>query len=648
MAKISLPTLRLIYFYCCAAFLTQVNAADTSSLGYGPPSAWVKAHIYDQLSLQTSVDASADQHLLLYEQQINAATNETFIHSVRQVLTLDGVQKNSTLSIDYSPSYQTLTWHWARLWRDGKHLERLDTNKVTLLQKEPELDQYLLDGQKSAVLILDDVRVGDIIDYAYSVKGANPVEGGFFSAVVPVQLSDPAGRLLTRVVWPKKRHLFARAHGCEIQPVALSVRDDLEYTWDLHQVPALAIEDSLPSQYDPQPWVQLSEFKTWAEVNRWAMALFQNQPAFSPELTQKITEWRQLPDQEQQILAVLRFVQEEVRYFGIEIGMSSEKPADPSTVFSRRFGDCKDKSRLFVSIVRALGIEAYPVLVNSTLGRVLDDWQPSADAFDHCIAVVIFDGRTCWLDPTMNYQRGPLSAHYLPDYARGLVVAPATTGLSVISQSAGLPLTVTTEFFQLGLRADPATLRVVTVAVGADADSLREFFANSKRTDIEKHYTHYYSDIYAGIKMTSPIEVDDDQAADRFQITEYYSIDSAWNYSDKDHTCRFSFNPEEIADLMKTPVDTERLMPLGIEYPVHRILRTEVTLPGPWPAEQDNKTISDPAFVFRRNVGCVGNKLGMVYEYEALADSVSPDSVTTYLQRLKQAGDSLGYSISMK
>ena len=640
----------ILTLVCCflVAILRWAGGEDTSSLKYGPPSPWVKAHTYDQISLGTPLDGSTDQHLLLYEQQINAATNETFIHSVRQVLTLDGVQKVSTLSIDYYPDYQSLTWHWARIWRSGKHLERLDTNKVTLLQKEPELDQFLLDGGKSAVLVLDDVRVGDIIDFAYSTKGVNPVAGGFFSAVVPVQLSDPAGRLFTRVLWPKKRHLYARCHGCEVQPLAVSETDNLEYLWDLRQVPALNIEDSLPAQYDPEPWVQLSEFRSWAEVDRWALALFQGQPAFAPELTQKIAEWRQLPDQEQQILAALRFVQDEVRYFGIEIGVSSEKPADPSTVFSRRYGDCKDKSRLFVAIMRSLGIEAYAVLVNSTLGRVLDDWQPSAGAFDHCIAVVIFDGRTCWLDPTMNYQRGPLSAHYLPDYARGLVIAPGTTGLSAITQTAGMPLTTTTEYFQLGERTAPATLRVVTVAEGNDADVLREFFANNKRTDIEKRYTHYYSDTYGGIKMTSPIDVDDDQNADRFQTTEYYSIDAAWTYTDADHTYRFPFYPSEISALMKTPVDTERRMPLGLGDPVHRILRTEVTLPRIWTPEQNSKFISDPSFVFRKTSGCAGNKLGMVYEYQSLSDSLAPDAVADHLRRLKEASQTLGYTVEWR
>ena len=65
--------------------------------------------------------------------------------------------------------------------------------------------------------------------------------------------------------------------------------------------------------------MQLTDFKSWAEVNQWALPLFQTTSSFSPQLARKIAEWTQLPGQEGQILAVLRFVQDDVRYFGIEL-----------------------------------------------------------------------------------------------------------------------------------------------------------------------------------------------------------------------------------------------------------------------------------------------------------------------------------------
>ncbi|HUA37506.1 MAG TPA: DUF3857 domain-containing transglutaminase family protein [Candidatus Sulfopaludibacter sp.] len=623
----------------------QGNASDLSNITFAPPGSWVKPQFFDEQSSTGLLDSSADEHVLLLERQINTLQNETFVHSVRQVLTLAGVQKDATLTIDFNPGYQTVTWHWARIWRGTQHWERLDTNLIKIVQPERDLDESLLNGEKSVILVLDDVRVGDIIDYAYSLKGRNSVFDGHFSCIVPVQLEQPVDRLLTRVLWPSQKPLYAKMHGCSVEPVAITGKKAVEYVWDLRQVPGTALEDSLPAWYDPDPWVQLTDFKTWVEVNQWASALFRVTSPFSPSLERKIEEWKQIPEPEQQVLTVLRFVQDEVRYFGIEIGRSTEQPADPSVVFARRFGDCKDKSLLFVTILRALGIEAYPVLVNAALGRGIWDWRPSASAFDHCIAVVRFNGQTYWLDPTLNYQSGPLAAHYLPNYGCGLVISPLTVGLTMIPQATGLPQTTTTEYFRIRGVTEPADLKVVTVAEGRDADHLRELFATTKRTDVEKNYTHFYDNLYPGIKLSLPIAIEDDQQQDRFQTTESYLIDNVWTRSDKDGTHRCEFYPSTIAALLKKPVDTDRKLPLGVSYPQRHILRTEVILPQAWPVEEGRKAFSDSAFTFQKDYRCTGGQLIMEYKYESLTDSVSPEQVSRHLQQLDQSSQSLGYAL---
>jgi hypothetical protein len=189
---------------------------------------------------------------------------------------------------------------------------------------------------------------------------------------------------------------------------------------------------------------------------------------------------------------------------------------------------------------------------------------------------------------------------------------------------------------------------VVTIAEGRDADNLRELFAATKRSDIEKSYTHFYADLYPGIKMSSPIALEDDAQQNRVQITEFYSIDKAWNQPDKGGKYRCEFYPSAIAALLRKPVDTDRKLPLGINFPRHQILRTETTLPEAWSFDADKKAIFDPAFTFRKDYRCARNKLVIEYEYRSLADSVSPERVSQYLQRLNQSSQSLGYMLTWR
>ena len=636
-------------------FLTfTARAADApiseSKVTVAPPGDWVKPNFFERALQNAPVPAGENERWLLIETEINAPESATFQHRVKQICSYAGVQNGAQISLDFDPGYESLQLHWVRIWRGTNFLNRLDRDKIKIIQQERDLEQHELNGQYSAILVLDDVRVGDVIDYAFTFQGDNPVFGGRFARSIQLQSEEPIGRLRTRLLWPAKKRLYAKYHGTSAQPAVIPGKETTEYCWDSRQVPGLSLEDSLPAWYECQPWVQLSEFQTWDEVNQWALTLFQNGSVPSPEFSKKLDAWRRIASPEERVLAVLRFVQDEVRYFGIEMGEKSHKPSDASTVCNRRFGDCKDKSLLFVTALRMLGIEAWPVLVNTTERRTLDQWQPSPLAFDHVIAAVRLGGQLYWFDPTINYQRGPLSVRYLPDYERGLVISPKTTGLTVITNtSANQSLTSVSEYFQVRGRDEPADLKVVTVATGGDADALREQFATTDRDKIQKSCQDFYSQYYPQIKIAQPVQFTDDEQQNRIEMTEFYTVEKMWTKSADDKRFWCEFSPHTITSLLyQKPRDKDRTMPLALEFPEHRIFRAEVILPSAWPADKRNKTISDPAFFFQRQVTVSGRKLVLEAEYRTFADSIPADRVKGYLQQLDEAARASSYALGWR
>ena len=276
---------------------------------------------------------------------------------------------------------------------------------------------------------------------------------------------------------------------------------------------------------------------------------------------------------------------------------------------------------------------------------MIGNWLPAAGIFDHCIAVVRFNGQTWWLDPTAGYQRGPLAMHYLPNYGYGLVISPNTTSLTSIPHMTGLPLTTTTEYFDLGKKHDAADLKVVTEAEGLDADDLRAMFANNKRSDIEKSYTHFYTGVYPGTKMTSPVEIEDNELQNRFRVTEFYTIDKAWIKSDRDGKYRCDFYPSTMTSLIKKPVDTQRRLPLAVNYPQNiKFCEQKSRCRQLGLMKRKNKSIVDPAFAFRKQSRRLGKTLVLEYEYQSLSDSVPPDRVEQYLRNLGEVSKCFGDS----
>ena len=83
---------------------------------------------------------------------------------------------------------------------------------------------------------------------------------------------------------------------------------------------------------------------------------------------------------------VADFMQQQIRYVGIEIGIGGWQPHPAQDIFRSRYGDCKDKATLTVAMLDAVGIRAAWVSVDDRRG-VIDPNAPSLFG-NHMIAAI--------------------------------------------------------------------------------------------------------------------------------------------------------------------------------------------------------------------------------------------------------------------
>ena len=366
------------------------NKPSPSSL-IGPPPAWADGIEADlgAAAPEGRVSGGIDYVLVDRQTRVGDTTRESFRHYAKKVVNDAGLAAAGDLSIDFEPSYQTLRLHFVRVRRNGQILDRLSSRKIQIIQRESELEYQLYDGTLSAVILLEDVRVGDVVEYAYTLRGANPVFEGLYFDWFSARWEVPVHRQRWRLLWPSARRLYVKNHSTSIEPVRRTRGSVTEYLWEERDVAPLVPDSDAPAWYDTASWVQLSEWSSWGEVADWAVRRFARASGKAPAVLRKVAEIRDAAaTSEAGVLAALRFVQDDVRYLGIEIGESSHQPSPPETVLRRRFGDCKDKAGLFCAILEGLGVEAQPVLVNTDWHQGLESWQPSPTAFNHVVARV--------------------------------------------------------------------------------------------------------------------------------------------------------------------------------------------------------------------------------------------------------------------
>ncbi len=584
---------------------------------------------------------------LLSDSQENVATGELYTNIVKELRTAEGVQDGSTISVDYDPSYQTLLFHRILVVRGGVASSRLSRAAVRLIQREPDLESSMLDGAVTASFVLRDIRPGDRIDYAYTIRGRNPALGGRFADSFTYGWETALGRERVRVLCPTSRVLRYRSIGGTAQPRVSAKGSTTEYLWEFKDSAPILWEDQSPSWHVTYPWIEISEYPDWAAVDRWAQSLYP--PARLPaELVKLTARWSaEHAAPEDRLQAALDFVQQEVRYVAIELGTGSLTPRAPQTVWDRRFGDCKDKSYLLVSLLSRLGLEAAPVLVNTGDRTLVADRLPSPYDFDHVIVAVSVNGKRVFVDPTDAYQRGAVLKRFLPDYGYGLLLAPGQTQLVRFGSPQGQqPETKVVERFTSGGQDEPASLEVITTASGGAADSLRADFATHTIDEVAKSYLNYYASDYPQIESVAGLVVRDDAAQDVFTTVERYRIPDFWTLLSDKRNYRASLFPTFVYGLIPMPKTKIRTSPIEVPYPRTVDERIEVSLPEPWPARTESATITTAAFELKTDYAARGTTIVLEHHYRSLADSIPVTGVPGYNEAVKDIDQRLGYRLT--
>ncbi len=582
---------------------------------------------------------------LSHELQVNLATRTIYERTAIKIISEAGIQNGSQVSAGYDPAYQRLLFHKIRIIRNGQSINKLELSKIKTIQQETELDRSIYNGTVTAVLFLEDVRKGDIIEYSWSVQGFNPIFRDKYSENLQVQFGSPVGEILYRIICPSGRELNIRPGGTKIVPVVTQQGSDRIYQWTLNDVPALRTQDKLPTWYNPFPIIQVSEYAGWNEVSKWALSLFASAPDLSAGLKKKIEEIKAASggNEEQEVRAALRFVQDEVRYMGIEMGVSSYKPNAPDKIFAQRFGDCKDKSFLLCTMLRAMHIDASPVLINTVDKQELKNVLPSAVVFDHCTVRVRLGDKTWWFDPTISFQRGRIEDIAYPDYKCGLVLTDTTTGITDIPlQDPGQ--VVAKEKFTLSDDHGPVRLEITTTYTGSFADDIREEVNNNSLSDMQQGYLNFYNGYYGGTKVADSLRVEDDEASGRMVTHEYYTITRLWEQEKGQN--KASFEALLITSILKKPKESDRTMPIAITYPARYTEDIEIETPGGWDFDDKGAQVLSPAFTFNSSIHATDKKVDIIYTYEALKDHVTADEAAGFITDYQKLQDGLGYELT--
>src|ERR1700735_741865 len=422
-----------------------LGAAATVTLIWGPASVqadtapeWLRTAAQDNLPKYPEDTVAGS---LLGEQQTTVEDNgaiETRYRRAYKLLRPEARQQFGSIVVRFDNETKLSFLKAWTISSTGQQMELKEKDAV-----ESGMTSYdLYSDARVKVLRFPEANPGSVVGYEY-VQRHRPFvfeDNWVFQEKVPTRrsrfsLQIPAG-------WEFTNHW---TNYPEQKPQSSGTN---QYVWEVNDLSGVEVEPRMPPmlavvsrmdiKYFPRdPKLRGKTSGTWNDLGIWYSGLTSGSRDATPAIQQKVAELTAgISDPAAKMKALTSYVQRQVLYVAIEIGIGGYQPHPAAAVFTHQYGDCKDKATLLSAMLHEIGIESYYVLIDVQRGIVNPEFPSTR--FNHVILAIrlpanlkspllfaVVDnpklGRLLFFDPTNEY----VTLGYLPSYLQnnfGLVV----------------------------------------------------------------------------------------------------------------------------------------------------------------------------------------------------------------------------------
>jgi transglutaminase-like putative cysteine protease len=459
---------------------------------------------------------------LISEQQTIVKENgdiETHYRRAYKLLRPEAREHYGSIAVTFDNETKVLFLKAWTITSTGQQIELKEKDAV-----ESGMTGYeLYSDMRTKYLKFPEANVGSVVGYEFVQKHRPFVfeDNWSFQGFVPTRkarfsLQIPPGWEFTNY-WANYPEQKSQSAGAN------------QYTWEVNDLPAVEVEPHMPPmlavagrmdiKYFPRdPKLRAKTTGTWNDLGIWYAGLSDGRREATPAIKQKVTELTAgMSDDAAKMRALTSYLQRQVRYVAIEIGIGGYQPHSASDVFTHQYGDCKDKVTLLSAMLKEIGIESFYVLVDVERGVVNPEFPSTR--FNHAIlAIKLPDsvkdpslyavvsspklGRLLFFDPTNEYV--PLG--YLPSYLQDNFALVVTADGGTLISMPVLPPATNRLLRTAQMSVSPSGRlagEVREIRWGQPAVDSRERFLQSSPADRQKVIEDFLGESLSNFALTS-------------------------------------------------------------------------------------------------------------------------------------------------
>ncbi|WP_216839162.1 DUF3857 domain-containing protein [Caulobacter sp. S45] len=574
------------------------------------------------------------------------ADSWTEFHEIQaKVQSPTGLQALGAIPFQWSPWSDTLTFHHARIVRDGQTIDILPKDGAfTVLRRETGLEQAMLTGVLTAVLQPEGLQVGDVIDIAVSIRHADPLLKGRTGALIAGWDWTPVNRFRLEARWPSSLPVRWRETAGLAPLRRTEVGGVTTATLDLEDVRPPIVPAHAPARFLHGRQVEFTTLTDWKDVAQIMAPLYLKAAQLAPD-SAVAAQARQIAkttsDPKARAAAALQLVQGQVRYLAHADGDGGYMPQTADETWRVRYGDCKAKTVLLLALLRELGVTAEPALASIGGGDGLDARLPSAALFNHVLVRVRLGGQDYWLDGARQGDRAlddiatPAYGWVLPmGAADGKLVhiAPASPKRPQMSQvirydgSGGVTAPLPTRFETIFRGDAAAVLHAQLSAVPPDRmeSALKQYWAGVHTAFTAAHVAAAWDPATGEEKLTADGASKLDWSGSGLEL-QHVELGGA-------------------PDIKRDPAASDPDAPYVVDFPAYVEIDESVVLPPGDVVPPESAKGADvdkviAGLAYRRSATIAGNVLRVVASTRALQPEITAMEAKASVDPLTQLGE---------
>lgn len=313
-------------------------------------------------------------------------------HEVVKILTKAGQDKFRQVFRYYRKPDQALVVEIARIIKPNGEVVNLNFEKEIIQEPKFAKDAPMYEDVITVTLDFSALEINDIVEFKLTFFNRKNNPGKYFSGVSFVQVEDPILESSLTVNMYRDADLLKwyvkDPSGKQTAPIKSSIEGGEKFVWTFKNMPPILEEPSGPAFKERASYVLFSTYPSWAILS--ATFYRSMEPYLKPDerLKKKVAEIIKDNKKQEDIISTISGIILEKERLNLPFMPSHLQINMPGKTLDSNVSSRLDSVILFIAMLRAAGIEAYPAFMSDQkYGEVVRN-IPSPDQFNQIVAEV--------------------------------------------------------------------------------------------------------------------------------------------------------------------------------------------------------------------------------------------------------------------